>query len=203
VLSGIMTRDETEGTKRAGFAALYTLIYFLLLMFVAIYSFLIPEFGLTGDFLQSSGYHDKKIIRGILTDTPHTAMAFGVLYYVSLSLVALFAIFYRPKEKTAIETPPDDEEDKPFFHPKMALGLGIASILMSWFVIVGTILGIIGTVAGLLTIKQYKEMPDEYARKSYIIAQIGKICSIIGAILGFIFTFAIITGVAEMLYNSK
>ena len=198
VLAGIMTRDETERAKRAGFSALYAIIYFFLLFFVAIYSFIIPKFGLTSDFLKSSGYHDTVINGGLFTDTPHTAMCFGVLYYASLSLVALFAIFYRPKEKTTVETPLDDEE-KPFFHPKMAIGFGIASILLSWFIIVGVILGIVGAVSGFLTIKQYREMPDEYTRKSYVIAQIGKICSIIGVIFGVVCTLVIMSGVLETL----
>jgi len=192
MLSGIMTSDETAKEKRIGFSALYAVIYFLLIMFVGIYSFLIPEFGLTESFLQSSDYHDMVIHGGSFTDTPHIAMCFGVLYYASLSLVAVYALFYRPKP--VVETPPDEEE-KPFFHPKIALGFGIASIVLSFFIILGGILGIIGVASSALTIKQYRETPEKYARKSYIIAQIGKICSIIGIILGFLLIFAIMFGI--------
>ena len=188
MLSGIMTSDETEKAQKANYSVVYVLIYFFLIFFVAMHSFLIPEFGLTDDFLESSGYRDNIIIGGLFTDTPYTAMCFGALYYTALSLVALFAMFYQPAEKPAPEVNSSDE-DKPYFYPQTGLGFGIASILLSWFVVLGTILAVFGLVASILTIKQYRETPEEYTRKSYIIARIGKICSIIGLIASILSIF--------------
>ena len=200
VLSGVMTKDETENSKKAVSSALYALVYFFLMMFVAVYSFMIPEWGLTDDFLQSSGYRDIVIIGGILTDTPHTSMCFGMLYYMALSLMAVFTMFRQPAktplkieiaEKTAPKVSVPAGEEVPFFHPRMALGFGIVSILLCWFIVFGAIIGIIGFVASFLTIKEYKTMPEKYSRKSYLIARIGKICSIIGLIFGVLFSFGL------------
>jgi hypothetical protein len=68
-------------------SALMALIYVVLILFVVVFKFLLPKLGLQPGYLVSSGYNEIKQISGIFTDEPHVALCFGVLYFLSLSLV--------------------------------------------------------------------------------------------------------------------
>ena len=74
-----------------------------------------------------------------------------------------------------------------------SLVLGIISIVMCWcYGILGLILGIIGLVLGSKAVTLYKQSPGIYSEASYKNASAGKICSIIGLILGGLYVFLII-----------
>ncbi len=75
--------------KRAILASIFSiLIYFFLIIIVAIGSNSIPEWGLHPEFLQFSGYVEiKGDSGGIFIDTPHVAICFGVVYYGLLALL--------------------------------------------------------------------------------------------------------------------
>ena len=101
ILSGIQfgnrkTNSLNEPTdaqaSMIGNAALNTIIYFLLMCFVCVSMDIIPEFGLTSDFLQEANYSSVKKIGGIFTDMPQVAICFGTLYYLILGLIGVFSI---------------------------------------------------------------------------------------------------------------
>ncbi len=83
------------------------LIYFVLVMIVAIFSDSIPEFGLNSNFLESSGYNDHKTSGGLFTDLPHTAICLGFTYYTLIGLIQLYLLhknisfLKRPDSKSA------------------------------------------------------------------------------------------------------
>ena len=74
-----------------------------------------------------------------------------------------------------------------------SLVLGIISIVMCWcYGVIGLILGIIGLVLGSKAMTLYKQSPDVYSEASYKNANAGRICSIIGLILGGLYVCLII-----------
>jgi len=78
-----------------------------------------------------------------------------------------------------------------------SLVLGIVSIVMCWcYGVVGFILGIIGLVLGNKAIATYKQFPGAYSESSLKNANAGRICSIIGLILGALSLIVIIIYVA-------
>jgi hypothetical protein len=74
-----------------------------------------------------------------------------------------------------------------------SLVLGIISIVTCWcYGIIGLILGIIGLVLGNKAVTLYRQSPGMYSEASFKNANAGKICSIIGLILGGLYVFVII-----------
>ena len=66
-----------------------------------------------------------------------------------------------------------------------SLVLGIISIVMCWcYGVIGFILGIIGLVLGNKAVALYKQSPGIYSEASLKNANAGRICSIIGLVLG-------------------
>jgi hypothetical protein len=66
--------------------------------------------------------------------------------------------------------------------------LGIASIVLCWcYGIISIIFGIIGLILGAKSITLFRESLGVYTHVSYGNAVAGKICSIIGLILGILF----------------
>jgi len=66
-----------------------------------------------------------------------------------------------------------------------SLVLGIISIVsLCCCTFIGVVLGIIGLVQGNSAIALYKQSPGVYSEASYKNANAGKICSIIGLVLG-------------------
>ena len=85
----------------------------------------------------------------------------------------------------------------PFLQPlpnaTASLVLGIISIVMCWcYGVLGLILGIIGLVLGNKAATLYKQSPGTYSEASFKNANAGKICSIIGLILGGLYVILII-----------
>jgi len=91
MLPGIFkTREKND--KVPIVSALNCMIYFGIMFIVVICSFFIPRFGLTEEFLEATNYSDTMSIGGILTEMPETTMCFGVLYYLSLTLMEVMMI---------------------------------------------------------------------------------------------------------------
>ncbi len=68
------------------------IVYFILIFIVGFGADMIPEFGLTQEYLQHSGYIDNIETGGILIDLPQTAMCLGVGYYTSLALMEFYLV---------------------------------------------------------------------------------------------------------------
>jgi hypothetical protein len=74
-----------------------------------------------------------------------------------------------------------------------SLVLGIISIVLCWcYGLIGLILGIIGLIMGNKAVSLYKQSPGVYSEASYKNANAGKICSLIGLILGALYVLIII-----------
>ena len=95
---------------------------------------------------------------------------------------------------------------QPVANGTAALVLGILSIVLSCCClgIPGLILGIIGLVLGSNAVKTYRENMGLYTVGSYKNANAGRICSIIGLIVGAIFIVRIIMqwSLYVLLFNS-
>ncbi len=83
-------------------SVLAAIIYFILIFVVAFNAEKIPELGLTRSYLEMSGYLSSIETGGILIDTPQTAMALGLFYYVALALVEFLFVRYRIGVQTPI-----------------------------------------------------------------------------------------------------
>lgn len=60
--------------------------------------------GLAIDNLESLGYNKK--VRGLFSDNPHSAFAFGVLYFIGLTLCEIFVVIaniFIEKSNTVVE----------------------------------------------------------------------------------------------------
>lgn len=68
------------------------LIYFVLMFVVGFGADSIPAWGLTQDYLTTSGYLENLETGGILLDIPQTAMCLGLLYYTSLALIEFYIV---------------------------------------------------------------------------------------------------------------
>ena len=96
-------------------------------------------------------------------------------------------------EINQVQNPPDS----PYYLPALpnataSLVLGIISIALCWcYGVIGFILGIIGLVLGSKAVALYNQCPGMYSRASYKNANAGKICSIIGLILGAMYSILI------------
>lgn len=72
-----------------GKSALATIVYFFLVVLVAIGNAWVPEFGLADENLTRIGYDDIKDHGGLFLDEPQTAISCGFLYY---SILAFFSV---------------------------------------------------------------------------------------------------------------
>jgi M penetrans paralogue family 26 len=78
-----------------------------------------------------------------------------------------------------------------------SLVLGIISILGGFcYGVVGVICGIIGLVLANKDRKLYNENPDNYSASSYSTLNAGRVCSIIGLIIGGLVVLSIIFAIA-------
>lgn len=79
--------DEARGNMILQ-SILSLLLYFALIILVAISSNIIPAFGLNENFLSLAEYEEvKKGATGIMVDSPQTSMCLGVLYYIILTFI--------------------------------------------------------------------------------------------------------------------
>lgn len=74
--------------------------YFFLIFIFAFNAERLPAFGLTTEFLTASGYHDLHDSGGIFIDTPHVALAMGVVYFSFLALWEVLIYGLIPKGKS-------------------------------------------------------------------------------------------------------
>ena len=82
------------------------LVYFVLTFVVAFGSDFIPEWGLTQEYLKSSGYLENLDAGGIFLDMPQTAMCLGFLYYSILAIVELYLVLKRKRKSQEITQRP-------------------------------------------------------------------------------------------------
>jgi len=97
-------------------------------------------------------------------------------------------------EMNQVSNPPANMQILPALpNATASLVLGIISIVLCWcYGLIGLILGIIGFVLGNKAVALYKQSPGVYSEASYKNASAGKICSLIGLILGALYVLIII-----------
>ncbi len=82
-------------------SALSAVIYFILLLIVAVGHNYIPELGLNPENLERINYYRLNTENGLFTDIPKTAISFGFLYYTALSLLSISLVrLERSKKQT-------------------------------------------------------------------------------------------------------
>ena len=91
MLPKIFNREKPDMKEELSISAIYAVVYFALIMIMIFASDLIPQFGLTKEFLEAARFDDIVKGEGFMDDMPHAIMCFGVVYYV---ILALFDIFY-------------------------------------------------------------------------------------------------------------
>jgi hypothetical protein len=74
-------------------AASRAILYLFAIFLVAVNQEKIPVIGLTNEFLLAAGYETVKTTGGILTDTPHVGLCFGVVYFSGMALIDLISIY--------------------------------------------------------------------------------------------------------------
>ncbi|NDV65707.1 hypothetical protein [Bacteroides sp. 224] len=77
--------DGVEKSRMVMSAVATILIYFFLMLFIAIFSGLIPELGLSKDFLERADYASVKRGSGLFLDEPQVAICFGAIYYILIA----------------------------------------------------------------------------------------------------------------------
>jgi len=101
-LSGILNKEKTNIEKEFDNANIYTAMYIILLVGVAVFSSAIPTFGLTNDFLNAENHILLKSDYGPFY-MPHVAMCFGFFYYLILALIEMGSIICSVKEFSATD----------------------------------------------------------------------------------------------------
>ena len=87
--------SEQQKGKVIGKSLYAVMIYFFTLLFVAIGSKLVPEFGLNSEYLARIGYVSKG--EGLFLEEPKTAICLGVVYYFLLAIYALPSKYFWSK----------------------------------------------------------------------------------------------------------
>lgn len=77
--------DGVEKSRVVMNAVVTALIYFFLIIFICVFSGLVPEFGLSESFLEASGYASVKRGSGLFLDEPQVAICFGAIYYILIA----------------------------------------------------------------------------------------------------------------------
>lgn len=92
------TKDQINKNILMSLATVIT--YFILVFIVAINADNIPVFGLTDEYLQSSGYNDIRESGGIFLDTPNTALAMGIVYFTILAIweILIYGLLKTPNK---------------------------------------------------------------------------------------------------------
>ncbi len=80
-------------------SALAAMLYFLIILIVAIGHNYVPELGLNPENLQRINYHKAISHGGIFTDKPQVAMCVGFLYYLALAALAVKLVKMRPSKQ--------------------------------------------------------------------------------------------------------
>lgn len=98
MLPKILNKGKTDNRKELGISVGYSMIYIILITIVALSSGIIPQFGLTPEFLEVANYNT--VNGGIdweFFDMPYIVMCFGVLYYFALTIVDVALIIRKVK----------------------------------------------------------------------------------------------------------
>jgi hypothetical protein len=98
MLPKLLNKEKTDNRKELGISVGYAMIYIVLIISVVFASTIIPQFGLTPEFLEAANYDDiKSRINGDIIDMPHAIICFGILYYLILTFMDLILIIRRMK----------------------------------------------------------------------------------------------------------
>ena len=92
MLPRILNSEKADRKQELNIAMSNFMIYFGLVFIVAICSYFIPLFGLTEDFLEAANYKAEVDWKFELIDMPHLSMCFGILYYLTLTVVEIIPI---------------------------------------------------------------------------------------------------------------
>jgi len=86
--------DVSKAVKsRTIFISVLAAIIYFVLIFVMMFNMnSLPEYGLNANFLEASGYNAAKTSSGVFADAPHTAIAFGFIYYSILAIIEALLI---------------------------------------------------------------------------------------------------------------
>jgi len=101
ILFLIFNRAQTDRNKEMNKMLLIFLMYFGLVVLVAITAYFIPRFGLTESFLDTTNYMDDIDWEFELFDMPHISMCFGILYYLALTIIEIVS-FVNKKNNVSI-----------------------------------------------------------------------------------------------------
>lgn len=71
-------------------SAIAAFFYLILTFAVAIGAPIVPELGLTQEFLNSIGYFDISDTGGLFIDEPKTALSLGVFYFIAITVMEWF-----------------------------------------------------------------------------------------------------------------
>lgn len=91
--------SEDQINKNVMLSICVVMTYFALVFIFAFNADSIPAFGLTPDFLKSSGYHELHDSGGIFIDTPQVALSMGIVYFALIALweVLIYELLKLPK----------------------------------------------------------------------------------------------------------
>ncbi|MCM5662364.1 hypothetical protein [Galbibacter mesophilus] len=91
--------DKRLKERAAAFSVFALIVYFVLTFVVLFSAEILPEFGLTAEFLEKSGYNAIKSATGTFVDVPQTALCLGVLYYSALAIIEAKLVSHSEKKK--------------------------------------------------------------------------------------------------------
>lgn len=98
MLPKLLNKEKNDSRKELGASVGYAMIYIVLIIIVALGSDIIPQFGLTPEFLETANYDDiKSRINGDIIDMPHAIICFGIVYYLALTFIDIVLIIRKIK----------------------------------------------------------------------------------------------------------
>ena len=103
ILFLIFNRAQTDRNKEMNKMLLIFLMYFGLVVLVAITAYFIPRFGLTETFLVSTNYMHDIDWEFEMLNMPHISMCFGILYYLALTIVEIVSFVNKKNNVTITE----------------------------------------------------------------------------------------------------
>ena len=104
-------KSEKQKEIEMGMSAVYGIIYFVLLFAIVLGQDIVPQFGLTDEFLRAVDWDN--INQGVNV-LPNALMLFGVLYYLLLTIVDL-TLRKQPVSEKAKEPSSEEKEMEEYF----------------------------------------------------------------------------------------
>ena len=103
MLSVILSKGKTDIDHELNILAQNLTIYIILLVVVSCCITIIPQFGMDNDFLKATNFRftTRRSVEDGLLNIPHIAMCFGVLYYLTLTIVDIIPIIRMVKSSSS------------------------------------------------------------------------------------------------------